>query len=177
MSNSGSYSAPNVPETGIYHSQYTGGPAAAQPAGGGATRSGSESSGAGSGFQVSPSGMRAQASEIAQCADQAAGVLNRLRSALEAGGMPWGTDDMGKTFGQKYTGPANQGFASIAGLPAALANVANELAGQADTYDRLEQGAAEAINRIGRSAAGIPASISGSAAGSAAASAASEGDS
>jgi hypothetical protein len=83
--------------------------------------------------------MRAQAAILAQCGEQVAQVLTNLRAALVSGGEPWGTDDLGQKFGHSYAGPANQGFASIAGLAAALTNVANQLAAQADNYDALEQ--------------------------------------
>ena len=150
MSGSGAYSAPSVDESGIYHSEYTGGPAAAQPAGGGASNSGSGSSSPSTGFQVDSDGVRAQAAALAQCADQASQVFTNLRNALVSGGMPWGTDDLGKKFGHGYTGPANQGFASIAGLGTALANVASTLAAQADNFDQLEQHLADSFNGTGQ---------------------------
>lgn len=155
MSSRDSFPVPSVNETGIYHTQYTGGPPAAQPDRGGAAKSGGGSAPPpGSGFSVDTAGMRAQAAILARCGDQAAQVFDRLRSALEAGGMPWGTDDLGKEFGKRYPGPANQGFASIAGLPAGLVNVANELIGQAGTYDAVEQHITESIRKIGGSGSG-----------------------
>lgn len=143
---------PAVSKSGIYPTQYTGGPAARQPASGAAKPASGTSSSPSPGLQVNSDGVRAQAAALAQCAGQAARVLDRLRGSLEAGGMPWGTDDMGKTFGHQYTGPANQGFASIAGIPQALVDVANELAAQAHGYDAIDRHAAEAFNRTGRGA-------------------------
>jgi hypothetical protein len=138
--NGGTYSTPTVDESGIYATQWSGGPAAVQPAadkaGGGSSSGGA---GAGAGFQVDSDGVRSQAAILAQCGDQLAQVLNGLRATLEAGGEPWGTDDLGQKFGENYTKPANQGFASIAGLGTALANVANELVAQADAYDQVER--------------------------------------
>lgn len=145
----GAYSAPSVDESGIYQTQWTGGPGAKQPAGGGASGSGSGGSGTSSpGFQVESDGVRSQAAIIAQCGEQIAQVLSRLRATLSSGGEPWGTDDMGQKFGASYTGPANQGFASVAGLGTALTNVANELVAQADDYDKLEQELTEAFSKI-----------------------------
>lgn len=156
----GSFSAPTVDSSGIYQTQWTGGDAAAQPAAGGATGSGSGSGGSGSSapsFQVDGDGVRAQAAIIAQCGEQIAQVLTSLRAALQGGGEPWGTDDMGKKFGASYTGPANQGFASLAGLGTALTNVANQLVAQADAYDQLEGQIADAFNSIGPDSPGGPA--------------------
>lgn len=149
MSNSDAYPAPSVNESGIYHTEYTGGPAAPQPTRGGVPRSGGGSAPPGSGFEVDSDGVRSQAAALARCGERAAQVLDSLRGTLEASGEPWGTDDLGKQFGHGYTGPANQGFASIAGLGAALVNVANELVAQANTYDAVEQHITESINRIG----------------------------
>jgi hypothetical protein len=145
---SAGYSAPSVDESGIYQTEYTGGPAAQQPSGGGAGGSSRPASSSPS-FQVDSDGVRAQAAILAQCADQIAQVLTNLRATLTSGGEPWGTDDLGKKFGHSYTGPANQGFASIAGLGAAMANTANLLASQADKYDAVEQHITDSINKIG----------------------------
>lgn len=143
------YSAPSVDESGIYQAEWTGGPAAKQPAGGGAGGSGSGGSAASSpGFQVESDGVRSQAAILAQCGEQIAQVLTKLRATLAAGAEPWGTDDMGQKFGTSYTGPANQGFASIAGLGAALTNVANQLVAQADNYDELEQELTETFTKL-----------------------------
>lgn len=151
---SDAFPVPPVNETGIYHTEYAGGPPAVQPDRAGAATSSGGSASPSSGFAVDTAGMRSQASALAECGNRAAQVLDRLRSALESGGMPWGTDDLGKAFGHKYTGPANQGFASIAGLPAGLVNVANELIGQAGTYDAVEQHITESIRKIGGSGSG-----------------------
>lgn len=153
MPGSDSYGVPAVSKSGIYETQYAGGPPAQQPAPG-APRPGSGSRSPGSGFQVNTDGVRAQAEALAQCAERAAAVVDRLRSSLDAGGMPWGTDDMGKKFGHEYTGPANQGFASIAGIPQALAEVANELAAQADRYDKIEQHTAGQFRQLGQGGSG-----------------------
>ena len=147
MSSGGTYSSPSVDESGIYRTQWSGGPAAKQPAGGGAS-GGSGSSSSGSGFQVESDGVRSQAAILAECGDRAAQVLSSLRATLTGGGEPWGTDDLGQKFGASYTGPANQGFASIAGLGAALANVANELAAQAENYDTVEQHLTEMFGKL-----------------------------
>jgi uncharacterized protein YukE len=148
-SSSGAYSAPSVDESGIYQTQWTGGAAAKQPASGGASNSGSGGSSSSSpGFQVDGDGVRAQAATLAQCGEQIAQVLTNLRATLTSGGEPWGTDDMGQKFGASYTGPANQGFASVAGLGAALTNVANELAAQADSYDQLDQQISDSIGSM-----------------------------
>ena len=132
------FSVPSVDESAIYHTETTGGAAAAGP---GAPAQGGSSGGgsaAGPSFQIDSDGVRAQAAILAQCGDQIAAILTTLRNTLAGGGEPWGTDDLGKSFGHSYTGPANQGFASIAGLPAALANVANALSAQADQVDELD---------------------------------------
>lgn len=136
---SAAYSVPSVDESPIYHTETTGGAPAATagaPAGGGS--SGAGAAAAGPSFQIDSDGVRAQAAVLAQCADQIATILTTLRNALTGGGEPWGTEDLGKSFGHSYTGPANQGFASIAGLPAALGNVANALSAQADQIDQLD---------------------------------------
>jgi hypothetical protein len=57
---------------------------------------------------------------------------------------------MGQAFGAGYTGPANEGFASIAGLGAALANVAGELVTQANAYDDVEQRIADAFAGVAK---------------------------
>lgn len=145
----GAYSAPAVDSSGIYATQWTGGPAATQPSSGGVSNSGSGGSGTAASFQVDSDGVRAQAAIIAQCGDQIAQVLSGLRATLEAAGEPWGTDDLGQKFGSEYTGPANQGFASLAGLGTALANVASQLVAQADAYDQLEEQIAGTFNAIG----------------------------
>lgn len=143
------YSVPPVDESGIYQTQWTGGPAAKQPGGHGVSNKGSGGPGtSGTGFQVQTDGMRSQAAIIAQCGQQISEVLAQLRATLTAGGEPWGTDDLGQRFGSSYTGPANQGSASIAGLGAALVNVANELTAQADTYDAVEQHAVESCRKV-----------------------------
>jgi uncharacterized protein YukE len=98
--------------------------------------------------------MRSQAAVLAQCGEQIAQVLTNLRAALASGGEPWGTDEMGQKFGASYTGPANQGFASVAGLGAALTNVANQLVAQADNYDALEQQIAGTFGNLARQLAG-----------------------
>lgn len=146
---SSAYSVPSIDESGIYQTQWTGGPAATQPAGGGIGGSGAGGASASSpGFQVDSDGIRAQAAILAQCGEQISQVLTNLRAALGSGGEPWGTDDMGQKFGAGYTSPANQGFASVAGLGAALTNVANELAAQADTYDAVEQQIADSFGKV-----------------------------
>jgi uncharacterized protein YukE len=135
---SAAYPVPSVDESPIYHTETTGGAAAATasaPARGGSSGGGAA---AGPSFQIDSDGVRAQAAILAQCSDQIATILSTLRSSLTGGGEPWGTEDLGKSFGHSYTGPANQGFASIAGLPAALANVANALSAQADQIDQLD---------------------------------------
>lgn len=133
------YSVPSVDASGIYQTQWTGGPAAKQPTGGGSGGGSSSSASPGSGFQVHSDGMRQQAATIADCGQQIAQVLNNLRAALTSGGEPWGTDDLGKQFGPSYTDPANQGFGSLASLGTAVTNVANQLVTQADNYDGVEQ--------------------------------------
>lgn len=149
MSSGGAYAAPPVDESGIYQTQWTGGPAAKQPAGGGVSGSGSGGRGASSpGFLVESDGMRSQAAVIARCGERIAQVLATLRATLVAGGEPWGTDEMAQKFGASYTGPANQGFASIAGLGAALTNVANQLVAQADRYDALDQQIADTFGKL-----------------------------
>lgn len=159
MSSSGAYSSPSVDESGIYKTEWSGGPAAKQPAGGGASGSGSGGSSSGTGFQVESDGVRAQAAILAQCGEQVAEVLAKLRATLVAGGEPWGTDDLGQKFGASYTGPANQGFASIAGLGTALANVANELVAQAASYDTVE---AKLTDTFGKLTGSLGDSASGS---------------
>lgn len=147
---SGAYPTPSVDESGIYQTQWTGGPAATQPASAGVSGSGSGGSGASSaGFQVESDGMRSQAAILAQCGEQLDQVLTTLRAALASGGEPWGTDEMGQKFGASYTSPANQGFVSVAGLGAALTNVANQLVAQADNYDALEQQIAGTFGSLG----------------------------
>lgn len=138
-SSAGQYAVPQIDESALYTTETTGGAAAAYTA----PKSGSGSGGSGGGsagpsFQIEGDGVRAQAAIIAQCGSQAADVLTRLRGQLAAAGEPWGTDDLGKSFGHSYTGPANSGFTSMAGLGAALVNVANALAAQADNWDALE---------------------------------------
>lgn len=146
-SSGGTYSTPPVDESGIYQTEWTGGPAAKQPAGGGA--GGSSGSAASSpGFQVDSDAVRAQAAILAECGDEIAQILTSLRGTLSGGGEPWGTDDLGQQFGPEYTGPANQGFASLAGLGTALANVANQLVAQADSYDELEEQLSGTISQI-----------------------------
>lgn len=161
--NSGAYSAPTVDSSGIYATEWTGGDAAKQPAAGGASNSGSGGSGTAASYQVDSDAVRAQAAIIAQCGDSIAQVLSTLRTTLESGGEPWGTDDLGQKFGGEYTGPANQGFASLAGLGTALANVANQLVAQADAYDQLEEQISGAFNSVDSgSGSGSTASSSGS---------------
>lgn len=146
---SGAYSAPTVDASGIYATQWTGGPAATQPASGGASNAGPGGSGTATSFQVDSDGVRAQAAIIAECGDRIAQVLSGLRATLQGAGEPWGTDDMGQKFGSQYTGPANQGFASLAGLGTAMANVASQLVAQADAYDQLEEQITDTISSIG----------------------------
>jgi hypothetical protein len=152
MSGSGSggqaYPVPPVDESGIYQVEWTGGPAAKQPAGGGVGGSSGGAGASGPGFEVESDAVRAQAAILAQCGEQIAQVFSTLRAALSSGGEPWGTDDMGQRFGTSYTGPANQGFASAAGLGAALTNVANELVAQANAYDDVEQALTERFRGI-----------------------------
>lgn len=152
---SGAYSAPTVDASGIYATQWTGGPAATQPSSGGASNSGSGGSGTATSFQVDSDGVRAQAAIIAECGDRIAQVLSGLRATLAAAGEPWGTDEMGQKFGSQYTGPANQGFASLAGLGTALADVASRLAAQADAYDQLEEQITDTFNSIGKDSAAV----------------------
>lgn len=163
---SGAYSAPTVDASGIYPTQWTGGPAATQPSTGGASNSGSGGSGTAASFQVDSDGVRAQAAIIAECGDRIAQVMSGLRATLEAAGEPWGTDDMGQKFGSQYTGPANQGFASLAGLGSALASVASQLVAQADAYDQVEQQITETFNSMGQDA-GAAGGAGGDGAGSA----------
>lgn len=144
----GTYSAPSVDESGIYATQWTGGPAAVQPSESKASNAGSGGAGAGTGFQVDSDGVRAQAAILAQCGEQLAEVLSGLRATLSSGGEPWGTDELGQKFGGQYTKPANQGFASIAGLGTALTNVANELVSQANAYDQTEAQITQRITSI-----------------------------
>lgn len=149
MSSSDAYPAPSVDTSGLYPVEYKGGPAAKQPAKGSpAAGSGSGAGGRSSGFEVHSDGVRAQAAALAECADRAASVLDRLRAALEAEGMCWGSDDLGKKFGHSYTGPANQGFGSIGDVPKSLAAVANELVRQANAYDALEGHTVEQVQGI-----------------------------
>jgi hypothetical protein len=155
---SGQYQVPQVDESALYATETTGGVAAAHASAGGG--SGSDGSGAGSAgpsFQVDGDGVRAQAAIIAQCGSQAADVLTRLRGQLASAGEPWGTDDLGKSFGHSYMDPANMGFTSMAGLGAALVNVANALYAQAENWDALEglitqkvSGVAEQTNESGQ---------------------------
>ena len=154
----GAYSAPSIDESGIYQTEWTGGPAAQQPAGGGASGGSGGGGGSSPSFQIQSDGMRSQAAVLAECGSQVAQVLAGLRATLASGGEPWGTDDLGQKFGHSYTGPANQGFASIAGLGAALTNVANLLAAQADNYDKLEQHLSDAFGKLGESLGGSAAS-------------------
>jgi uncharacterized protein YukE len=118
---------------------------------------------------VDSDGVRAQAAIIAECGDRIAQVLNGLRATLEAAGEPWGTDDLGQKFGSQFTGPANQGFASLAGLGTALANVASQLAAQADAYDQAEGQITDALNSVGPDVGNLPASGGSGSAGGAAA--------
>lgn len=162
----GSFSAPAVDASGIYATQWTGGPAATQPSSGGASNSGSGgSSGSGASFQVESDGVRAQAAVIAQCGERIAQVLDQLRATLTSGGEPWGTDEMGQKFGAQYTGPANQGFASLAGLGTALTSVANQLMAQADAYDKAEGQITDAFKSIHTASEGAAAGGAGGAAG------------
>ena len=144
----GAYSVPSVDASGIYPTQWTGGPAADQPAPGGSSGGSSGAGAPGSGFQVDSDGMRQQAATIADCGQQIAQVLTSLRAALTAGGEPWGDDDLGKQFGPSYTSPANKGFGSLASLGTAVTNVANQLAAQADNYDGVEQHITDTFNSL-----------------------------
>ncbi|HET9170660.1 MAG TPA: hypothetical protein VFN97_14565 [Actinospica sp.] len=161
---SGAYSAPSIDESGIYQTEWTGGPGAKQPAGGGASGGSGSGGGSSPSLQVQSDGVRSQAAILADCGSRVAQVLTALRATLTSGGEPWGTDDLGQKFGHSYTGPANQGFASIAGLGAALTNVANLLAAQADNYDALEQHLAEGFGRLGEQLDGGAASGRGTSA-------------
>ena len=154
----GAYSAPSIDESGIYQTEWTGGPAAKQPAGGGVSGSSGGGGGSSPSFQVQSDGVRSQAAVLAECGSQVAQVLANLRATLASGGEPWGTDELAQKFGHSYTGPANQGFASIAGLGAALTNVANQLAAQADSYDALEQHLSEGIGKLAERLGGSAAS-------------------
>lgn len=135
-------------ESPIYQTETTGG-AAAVTGGGGQSSGGGSGGSAGPSFQFDSDGIRTQADALAQCAQQAASVLTNLRNSLISGGEPWGTDDMAKKFGHSYTGSANQGFTSLAGLPAALANVAGALAAQADQWYQVDGQISSTLNGIG----------------------------
>lgn len=161
---SGAYSAPSIDESGIYQAEWTGGPAAQQPAGGGVSAGSGGGGGSSPSFQVQSDGMRSQAAILADCGSQVTQVLIALRAMLTSGGEPWGTDDLGQKFGHSYTGPANQGFASIAGLGAALTNVANQLAAQADNYDALEQHLTDGFGKLSEKLGGGSASDQGTSA-------------
>jgi hypothetical protein len=50
----------------------------------------------------------------------------------------------------EYTGPANQGLASIAGIGTASANVVDTLTAQADDFDQLEQHLTDSFNGAGQ---------------------------
>jgi uncharacterized protein YukE len=157
-----------VDASGIYQTQWTGGPAAKQPAGGGAGGGASGSGSPGPGFQVDSDGIRQQAATIADCGQQIAQVLDNLRAALTSGGEPWGNDDLGQQFGASYTDPANQGFGSLAGLGTAVTNVANQLVTQANNYDGVEQHIANSFTSLnGQSGSAGSAGSPGSSASSA----------
>lgn len=148
MSSSDAYPVPSVDRSGLYPAEYKGGPAAKQPEKGASAAGSGSGGGPSPGFEVHSDGVRAQAAALAECADRAAAVLDRLRAALEAEGMCWGSDDLGKKFGHSYTGPANQGFASIGDVPKSLTQVANELVRQANAYDALEGHTVEQVQGI-----------------------------
>lgn len=150
----GNYTVPAVDDSALYRTETTGGPPAQTAAIGGGDGSAASSTqtdpaAIGPAFDVDPDAVAAIAARIAESGNQAAAILTALRAKLAAAGEPWGTDRLGKAFGHAYTGHANQGFTSMAGLGGALAGIANGLAGHAASYANVDGVVTDAFTRIG----------------------------
>ena len=140
----------------VYATETQGGAAATPaPSGSGSGGSGGGSgASAGSGFEIDTDAVRSIAGQIAAQGDAAAQVVMRLRSALEAAGEPWGTEEIGKKFGHGYTGQVNQSFPALASLGSALAGIANGLVAQAQAHEQVESAVTQRFGSIANGGAG-----------------------
>ena len=141
----------------IYETETEGG-AAATPApsasgSGGSAGGASGAAASGTGFEIDTAAVRSIAGQIAAQGTAAAEVVTRLRSALQAAGEPWGTEEIGKKFGHGYTSQANQSFPALASLGAALAGVANGLVAQAAAHEQVETAITEKLGSIAKGGA------------------------
>lgn len=148
---SATYSAPDVDASTVYGTETEGG-AAATPApsagGSGGSGGGGGSAASGSGFEIDTAAVRSIAAQIAAQGNAAAEVVTRLRSALQAAGEPWGTEEIGKKFGHGYTSQVNQSFPALASLGSALAGIANGLVAHAEAHDKVEAAVTEKLGSI-----------------------------
>ncbi|KAA8884323.1 hypothetical protein F3087_34470 [Nocardia colli] len=94
--------------------------------------------------EIKPEGLRRAATEFDDVADRAKKVLDRLKSASESKGEPWGHDHAGEKFadGEKgYKKNRDGTFSSLSSLVGVFQDNAKNLRDSAKTFEENEQAA------------------------------------
>lgn len=79
--------------------------------------------------------MRTAAGAFAREGPPLDAALNRLRSALDGLGEPWGDDDPGRAFGKDYKPNAEALMNAITNLAVGLTSISDGLNRMGDNYD------------------------------------------
>ncbi|MFC9436032.1 WXG100 family type VII secretion target [Nocardia sp. NPDC057030] len=97
--------------------------------------------------EIKPEGLRRAATEFDDVADRAKQVLDRLKTASESKGEPWGHDHAGEKFadGEKgYKKNRDGTFSSLSSLVGVFQDNAKNLRDSAKTFEENEQAALRA---------------------------------
>ncbi|GAA4876041.1 WXG100 family type VII secretion target [Saccharopolyspora cebuensis] len=101
-------------------------------------------------MEMQPEEVRSGGAKIGAAGGDLDGVLNTLRSALEAEGECWGTDEAGEKFGKEYTKGRDDLFDALEKTVKALGDIDDNLKGTADDTETRDLDSAVNIGRSGQ---------------------------
>lgn len=101
------------------------------------------------GMEVAPEDTRAEAPKFERNADKLDRAFQALDQALKAEGTCWGADDPGKAFEEKYLESEKQAREGFHFLIENLKATTAELKATAETWESIDQAAAENLNDAG----------------------------
>lgn len=101
-----------------------------------------------SGFEADLARLTEGAGEFTGFAERAGGILSDLSGVLDPLGACWGSDAIGQSFASGHVVKADEALAGVTGLSARFGGVGERFAATAQTYGRVDGGAAGSLRDV-----------------------------
>ncbi|ASO18877.1 WXG100 family type VII secretion target [Actinoalloteichus hoggarensis] len=99
-------------------------------------------------MEVDPAALRARSPQFDAAADQLEGAGTAIDGVVGAEGACWGGDEAGTTFANDYLPAAQMAQENITALTEALRGIKIQLDAAADTWESIDQDAADGFSRL-----------------------------